>query len=406
MPRSSFRRARVIAGILGITILVPLAAYGASDLRGALASRRARWEAKMKAEGRDPSALKADGKFMPRAKDAEPILTQPKVDPTNQRGVYLTSGSIARTQFFEDTLNAIKAAGGSAVVFDVKGYYVYFDTSAGIAHEIDSVHPVYDLPAAVAKAKEKGIYTIARFISLKDEYFAGKVPEAQIRNGKTNRTFGSTWTDGSHPITLEYNKQIIKDLLASGIDEINLDYIRYPTHHAPSQINLTGAEKAERVLTFIKMVRDTINEVRPETKLGISTYAIMGWSFAINLEPLGQDFVKFAPYVDIISPMAYPATFAEGAYYIPGKHPRSRMYYLVYRTMTGYRDLLPEGERYKLRPWIQGYSASTADMREQMDAVYDAGYCGFQIWSAGNNYGVSYPAIKAEGTRPERCRTQ
>jgi len=401
MPRL-FRGARI--ALLASVILVPIAAYTAPDLQAALASRRVRWEAKMKAEGQDVSALKTNGKFLPRPANAEPILTQPKVDPTTKRAVYLTFGSIAREDFFEETMNTVIANGGDAIVFDVKGYYVYFDTSAPIAHEIGSVRPVYDLPAAVAKAKAKGLYTIARFISLKDEYFAGQAPEAQIRNNKTGKTFGSTWTDGSHPITLEYNRQIIKDLLASGIDEINLDYIRYPTHHAPSQINLTGAEKAEKVLTFIKMVRATIDEFRPETQFGISTYAIMGWGFAINLEPLGQDFVKFAPYVDIISPMAYPATFAEGAYYIPGKHPRSRMYYLVYRTMTGYRDLLPEDQRHKLRPWIQGYNTSVADMREQMDAVYDAGYCGFQIWSAGNKYAVSYPAMKAEGTRPERCR--
>jgi hypothetical protein len=59
----------------------------------------------------------------------------------------------------------------------------------------------------------------------------------------------------------------------------------------------------------------------------------------VNVEHLGQDVVRFAPLLDVISPMAYPASFAENEYYKPGVNPRSRMYYLVYRTLTGYRKL-------------------------------------------------------------------
>jgi hypothetical protein len=135
--------------------------------------------------------------------------------------------------------------------------------------------------------------------------------------------------------------------------------------------------------------------------LGISTYAILGWNYPVNLEPLGQDVVRFAPLLDVISPMAYPATFAEGSYYNPAKHPRSRMYYLVYRTLRGYDELLGE-QSWKLRPWIQGYGITAKNLRDEIDAVFDAGACGFTVWNAENRYDLVYKVLPSV-VRPERC---
>jgi len=101
--------------------------------------------------------------------------------------------------------------------------------------------------------------------------------------------------------------------------------------------------------------------------------------------------------------MAYPSTFAIGAYYDPAKHPRSRMYYLVYQTLKGYAELLGEEHASKLRPWIQGYYITNKDMRDEIDAVYDAGACGFTVWSAGNYYDILYKVFP-DVAIPDRCR--
>ncbi len=178
-----------------------------------------------------------------------------------------------------------------------------------------------------------------------------------------------------------YNMEVLCDLAKSGIDEVNLDYIRFSTAFFGELRVYTGDEKAARIETFLKMAKQTLDECSGgHTKLGISTFAILGWSFKVNKETLGQDIIRFAPLVDVISPMAYPATFTSPEYYIPGKHPRSRMYWLVNRTLTGYKDF-----------------------KEQMDAVYDSGACGFTVWNASNNFG---PVIKGMATQkiPERCK--
>jgi hypothetical protein len=321
----------------------------------------------------------------------------------NKMGVYITAGNAARAEFVNETIDSLLAAGGSAIVIDVKGSFVYFHTSSPLAGELDLVRPLYELPAIVATAKEKGVYTIARLIAAKDPVFSARNPEVRIRHPRTNIAVGDTWVDLSNPTVLEYNRQVIRDVVASGIDEINIDYIRYPTEFGNSAIGLTGSEKADRIEQFVRMARETINQYGSTTRLGLSTYAILGWNYPVNLEPLGQDFVRFAPLVDIISPMAYPQTFAEGAYYNPATDPRSRMYFLVYRTLTGYAELLGPEHSHKIRPWIQGYYVTNQNFRDQAEAVFDAGHCGFTVWSAGNHYDVPYAVIPTL-TIPDRCK--
>ena len=183
-----------------------------------------------------------------------------------------------------------------------------------------------------------------------------------------------------------------------------MDYIRYPSNFVDTLGQFTLEEKIGHIETFIRMARQAIDDAGASTKLGLSTYAILGWHYDINLQTLAQDVVRFAPLVDVISPMAYPQTFSiHGDYYIPGVHQGPRNYWLVYKTLRGYKELLGENW-YKIRPWIQGYYMTTQGILDQMKAVYDNDLCGFTVWSAGNHYENYYSAV-AKGTvlPPERC---
>ncbi len=340
-----------------------------------------------------------DPSFKPAAPDSGP----PQVTPWNKRGVYLTAGSVKRTGFFQDTQDSLKAHAGNAIIFDVKGTSVFFETSSPLAKQFGLVRPLYDLPAIVRSLHENGIYTIGRFIAVSDSGLTQAAPQTRLKNPVTGRVISEYWIDPADPTAIEYNMQVLCDIAAAGIDEVNLDCIRFSTESPETLSVYSGKEKADRVEVFVKSARETIDRCHPTTKLGISTYAILGWNFPVNLETLGQDVVRFAPYVDVISPMAYPATFAEGHYYIPGKNSGSRMYYLVYHTLTGYRDLLPEADRHKLRPWIQGYGVTVQNIKDQMQAVYDSGSCGFTVWNANNNYGPVYTAMQSI-SEPDICR--
>lgn len=321
--------------------------------------------------------------------------------PDPHRGVYLSAGSVSRAKFLIETVEKTGQANGNAVVIDVKGTTVYYKSLAPLATELGLVGNIYDLPAVVKDLKSRGIYVIARYVAVSDPSLAAKRPDTKVRHPKTNVVLAESFVDPSNPTVLEYNRQVICEVAQAGVDEINLDYIRFSTATFGALMVFSGEQKADRVEVFIKMSRDAIDTCNPKVKLGLSTFAILGWNYPANLATLGQDVIRFAPLVDVISPMAYPATFTSEGYYVPGKNPGSRMYYLVYRTLTGYQDLLKE-ESWKLRPWIQGYGVTAQNVRDQMKAVTDAGLCGFQVWNAGNNYGPVYEAMKSWVT-PESC---
>lgn len=321
----------------------------------------------------------------------------------NKRGVFLTAGSVAREKFFDETVEKLLASGGDTIVMDVKGGGALFRSTAPIATEIGLVRNLYDLPTIIQKLHEKNIYVVGRFVAIKDEAYVLKKPNTRIKHPVTGKVLNQTWIDPANEEAIQYNMEIMCEIAAAGIDEINLDYIRFSTAEFGALGVFSAEEKADRVEKFIKASRDTINRCGPKTKLGLSTYAILGWNYDANVRTLGQDVIRFAPLVDIISPMAYPATFTSAGYYIPGKNPGPRMYWLVYRTLTGYADLLGPEHSHKIRPWIQGYGVVNKDMSDQIRAVYDAGFCGFKVWNANNNYGPTYVGIQNDVKRPDKC---
>ncbi len=334
----------------------------------------------------------------------EPVApVQEEIRGDNKTGVFLTASSIADRDFLLHTFDELLAASGSALVFDVKGASVLFHSAAPMANDIGLVKSIYELSEILALTKEKGLYTIGRFVAIKDAGITRKVPETRIKDPKTGKVLSQDWVDPSDETAIRYNMEVLCELAGSGIDEINLDYIRFSTAEFGALKVFSGQEKADRLEAFIRAARETIDRCGPKTKLGLSTFAILGWQYDQNVATLGQDVVRFAPLVDIISPMAYPATFSTNAYYNPRTDSGSRMYFLVHRTLTGYQELLGPEQSRKLRPWIQGYGVTKKNMQDQMKAVADAGVCGFTVWSANNAYGPTYAAMKVQSARPERC---
>lgn len=388
-------------GALGVTFIILAAGKSPPTFAAQNTTRIERLQLRLQQRGIDHPLHPAapDQAFPSSAAPASAMRSH------NATGIYLTAGSVGRREFFDETLRRLQESGGNAVVFDVKGSAVYFHSAATVANEVNLVRPLYELPEILRIAKEQGIYTIGRFIAIKDAGFTDRVPASRIRDPKSGRVLSETWVDPADEDAIVYNTQIICELSRMGIDEINLDYIRFSTAEVGALRVYSGTEKADRLEKYIRAVREQIDHCGPKTRLGLSTYAILGWNFPVNFETLGQDIARFAPMVDIISPMAYPATFAAGHYYDPAKNPGSRMYYLVYRTLQGYKDLLGPGQSHKLRPWIQGYSANARDISDEIRAVYDAGLCGFTVWNASNAYDNSYAAFtRTIAERPERCR--
>lgn len=333
--------------------------------------------------------------------DEHTVSTARRAD--NVQGIYFTSASVKRTDFFDTNVDDLLAAKGDMVIFDTKGGIVMWDSQAPMATELNLVKPMYNLKETIQKLHDKGIYAAARFVAAKDYGFTSARPDTLPKNPQTGASMGTEWIDPSNPDALEYNRQLIQELACAGIDEINLDYIRFSTANFGQLMVFSTDEKAAKVETFIKMAREAINSCPDShTRLGLSTYAILGWDYDVNVRTLGQDVKRFAPYVDIISPMAYQNSF--GTSYNSPSANMSREYYLVKHTLDGYKKMLDEvGYQGAIRPWIQGYYITPQNMKNEIQAVYDAGMCGFQVWNANNNYGPTFGGMANPPARPDRC---
>ena len=111
---------------------------------------------------------------------------------------------------------------------------------------------------------------------------------------------------------------------------------------------------------------------------------------------VGQDYPSVASVVDVVCPMVYPSHYAAGSFGldVPDAHP--------YETIRGalewsVRELqsVDPGRRAVVRPWLQSFTATWVpghipygekEIREQIRAVYDAGYEEWILWNASNRY--------------------
>lgn len=340
-------------------------------------------------------------------RQAEPtfVYAEDPLHAQKQFGIYLNGGSAANDQLMDKVIKQLPRRGVSTVVVDVKDHYIYVSAPEGsIADRYRLALSLYDLKELVQAAHSEGLYVIARYVAVKDKQMGDIISGTRIRHPITDEELPTEWVDPSNETVLEYNKELLATVAASGVDEINLDYIRYPSDNLLALNSVSTEQKVRNLEEYIRMARDTIDATASGTKLGISTFAILGWQYEENVRTIAQDVVRFAPLVDVISPMAYPQTFSvAGGYYNPSIHPRSRNYWLVYRTLQGYKELLGDEHSWKLRPWIQMYFMEPADMLDQMDAVYDSGLCGFTVWSQGNYYTSFYEALSQWSGPPERC---
>ncbi len=121
-----------------------------------------------------------------------------------------------------------------------------------------------------------------------------------------------------------------------GFDEIQYDYVRFPTDGDISNAvwpHKVAEPYSQTIYRFLKKARATIKP------LGVNISAnVFGLSAHENLG-IGQNPTKIAPLLDAISPMAYPSHYGPGEYNLtnPDDAPGATVTY----TMGDFRAALP-----------------------------------------------------------------
>ncbi|OGZ33089.1 MAG: hypothetical protein A2V69_02755 [Candidatus Portnoybacteria bacterium RBG_13_40_8] len=323
-----------------------------------------------------------------------------KKEPIYSKGIYLTSYT-ASNHRLEVLLDLVERTELNTMVIDIKDYTgrVSFDTNSDLINEIGSERIlIKDIKALIDRLHEEGVYAIARIAVFEDNYLPGERPDLALktRNGNLWRDFkGLTWVDPSSQEVWDYNVEIAKEAARAGFDEINLDYIRFPSDGATANIVYPiwdyETSKKEVIRQFFEYFSQ---KVKP---MGVFISAdLFGLTLTTtNDMNIGQWLEDAALYFDYICPMVYPSHYPTG--FKGFENPAAFPYEVIYGGLTAGIERLasvsasvPDKPVAKIRPWLQDfdmgaiYDARMVNLEKK--AVYDAGAYGWLLWNPSNVY--------------------
>lgn len=301
------------------------------------------------------------------------------------RALYMTSWVAGTPQLRGKLLDFVDQNSRlNALVIDVKDY------SGEVAWE----RRVKDLPTLIEDVHRRGIYAIARITVFQDPIYAKAHPEDAIK-----RVNGSLWRDknGLHYIDpkakafWDYIIDIAKQSERVGFDELNFDYIRFPSDGPVAQARYPywDQKTQSRVQTldeFFAHLRMSLNEVG--VPISADVFGLTTWQEDdLNI---GQILENIAPHFDYVAPMVYPSHYPPTfqGYANPAAHPYEIIATAMERAVFRLRQM---GENpKKLRPWLQdfdlGATYDAAMIQKQIKAVEDAGLDSWMMWDSSNQY--------------------
>jgi hypothetical protein len=197
------------------------------------------------------------------------------------------------------------------------------------------------------------------------------------------------WLDPYSPFVWEYNVQIAEELQRRGIDEIQFDYIRFPSDGNLSLIRYRnhreGMSRIDALESFLVMARERITIPISSDLYGFNSWHRMGnW--------IGQNIETLADYVDVVCPMFYPSHFPRD---FIKEQPYLTRAYTIYQEGTTRAASIVDG-RSLIRPYVQAFliggelamgpSEYWTYLVRQIEGTQDAPSSGFTLWNASNRY--------------------
>ncbi|MEX1087174.1 MAG: putative glycoside hydrolase [Candidatus Paceibacterota bacterium] len=360
-----------------------------------------------------------------KEKEDDPVETVAHVEtPDSVRAIYMTTCAASTPSFRQRLTDLLKTTEVNSIVIDIKDY------SGGISFPVNDpeLKPaqgincfVPDMKEFIEELHEMGVYVIGRITVFQDPFYARRNPDVAVQRGD-----GSVWTDGkglsftdpSARQVWEYTISLSQESYALGFDELNYDYIRFPSDGNMKDIKFpVSGERAKDVVIeeFFAYLFEKVNDPEVFPNGSPATSADLFGMVTTNYDHLGigQVLERAMPYFDYIAPMVYPSHYPNGfnGWANPNHYPYEIIKYTMSRgadravatttsiAFSGAKRIgtstpaVYEKEVYdkdKLRPWLQdfdyGGDYGPDEVRAQIQATYDAGLDSWMLWDPGNYY--------------------
>jgi hypothetical protein len=332
--------------------------------------------------------------------------------PDSMRALYVNAWAAGSHERMSELIRIADATEINAFIIDVKEsdtFLAYDSTAIALVKEIggDQRPATKWLPALIDTLQAHGIYSVARIVVFKDRMLAEKKPEYAIRHtngGLWRDKKGGAWVNPYDKRVWDYNIAIAKEALDMGFSEVQWDYVRFP--------DVTNTMRATMVYPGSngKTRADNIRDFILYSKAQLAVYKVPVTADVFGLVThdegdvqIGQHWETVITAADAVLPMVYPSHYGSGHYGFskPGLVPynliRVSLTDAVVRTaFVKDSAKVAVGE---IRPWleamsIRGLSYGAREVRQQIQATYDAGLKSWALWNPGSKFAEFEDALR------------
>lgn len=316
--------------------------------------------------------------------------------PEPLKAIYMTSWVAGERKWRDSIMRMIEETELNALVIDVKDY------SGGISFLVSN--PVLDAVGAhenripdikefIHELHQKGIYVIARISVFQDPKLVKMRPDLAVRRASDGAIWkdykGISWIDAGARDAWHYVAEIGKEAYAVGFDELNYDYIRFPSDGNMKDIAYPLSGKRPKADVLEEFFAYLQKELSP---MGVKLSADLFGMTTTNVDDLniGQVLERALPHFDYIAPMVYPSHYPPkfNGHPNPNLVPYEIVKFSLDRAVA--RTLAASTTPAKIRPWLQdfdyGGNYGPAEVRAQIKATYDAGLTSWMLWDPAVRY--------------------
>jgi hypothetical protein len=312
----------------------------------------------------------------------------------NRAGIYVNP-SRASGDALENHLDLLIEHRMDMIVVDMKddnGRLTY-DTDLTFPNDAGAVDIRFSLDELLNRAHNAGVYVVGRIVVFQDpKLYAFDDNAYAAWDSEAGTPWGNQrefWVDPYSEFVWRYNLAIAGEIEARGVDEIQFDYIRFPSDGDTSRIEYRfkrdRMDRVDAIESFLKLAREEIRIPISTDLYGFNAWYLMGgW--------IGQNIDVIADYVDVVCPMFYPSHF-------PGTFLSDLDYFdraqAIYATGSN-RAVSFADDRCVVRPYVQAFLIGaereyetdeyTAYLTRQLEGVSESYSSGFTLWNASNIY--------------------
>ncbi len=313
------------------------------------------------------------------------------------KAIYANGYTMADPDEVERLIQLIDETELNALVVDIKQDTVYYDSQVAFFREAETVQPLYDVNDVLKQLKDRNIYAIARMVIFQDPLVAYARPDLAVKDEVTGGLWrnydGVGWVNAFNEELWHANVALAVEASELGFDEIQYDYVRFPSDGDLTTADFgqeyTAEARQAAITGFLQLSHDTL--APRGIKLGADIFGYT--AFVDDEQGIGQNFAEIVPLVDYVCMMIYPSHFSEGNIQSAPGHPNDYPYETILESLQIAEAKVP-GSALKFRPWLQDFSMplegyrdyGAAEVRAQIDAAEDFGASGWMLWNPSNEY--------------------